>query len=253
MKVSIITTTYNSSHTIAETILSVLRQTYTDIEYWLIDGKSADNTLEIIQSFSDSFQGRLHYLSESDQGIYDAMNKGIALCSGDIVGILNSDDFFTSNDVVEKVVESFSDDIDAVYGDVHFVNAENTNKCIRYYSGRPFRPYMVKFGFIAPHPSFYIRKCVFDKYGLYCPDYKISGDFELIARFCHKHKIGIKYIHLDFVTMRVGGASTRSAQARLLGLKESITACRRLGVKTNRCMISCKYIIKIISSLLIRE
>lgn len=253
MKVSIITTAYNSSRTISDTIESVLQQTYTNIEYWVIDGNSTDDTIEIIKSYLDAFQGRLHYISEPDRGIYDAMNKGIKLCSGDIVGILNSDDFFSSDEVIERVVAKFSDAVDAVYGDVHFVEAENTDKCVRYYSGKLFRPYMVKFGFIAPHPSFYIRKRIFDEYGPYSPDYKISGDFELIARFCYKYNIKTKYLHLDFVTMRVGGASTHGIQARILGLKESIEACKKIGVKTNKYMISCKYIIKIISSLLIRK
>ena len=136
MKVSIITTAYNSSRTISDTIESVLQQTYTNIEYWVIDGNSTDDTIEIIKSYLDAFQGRLHYISEPDRGIYDAMNKGIKLCSGDIVGILNSDDFFSSDEVIERVVAKFSDTVDAVYGDVHFVEAENTDKSVRDYSGK---------------------------------------------------------------------------------------------------------------------
>ena len=121
LKVSIITVTYNSAETIADTIESVLKQSYKNIEYWIIDGMSKDNTLEIIESYKEKFKGRLHWISEKDKGIYDAMNKGIDRCSGDVVGILNSDDFFTDSMVIEKMVEAFDDDVDALYGDVHFV------------------------------------------------------------------------------------------------------------------------------------
>lgn len=251
--VSIITTAYNSARTIADTIESVLRQTYQDIDYWIVDGQSTDNTIEIVRSYECLFKGRLHWISEKDQGIYDAMNKGISHCTGDIVGILNSDDFFTSDDVIGKMVDAFADDIDAVYGDVHFVRSDNLDKCIRYYSGRIFKPALVKYGFIAPHPSFYIRKTVIDQYGAYDAAYQISADFELIARLCYTHRIRTRYLHLDFVTMRVGGASTRNFRARLLGAKENLVACRNLGIKTNHCMIFLKYAIKIGESIFIRH
>jgi glycosyltransferase involved in cell wall biosynthesis len=253
MKVSIITTSYNSAKTIRYTIISVLNQTYKDIEYIIIDGASSDGTLEIIKEMTSAFHGRISYISEPDKGIYDAMNKGVRMATGDMVGILNSDDFFSSNNVIKRMVDAISDDVDAIYGDVHFVNDRRLDKCIRYYSGSIFRPWMVKFGFIAPHPSFYIRKNVYNKYGLYDTQYKISADFELIARICYIHKINIKYIHQDFVTMRIGGASTKNIESRLIGLKETINACKELGIKTNRFNILLKYLIKTISFLLIRK
>ena len=188
LKVSIITVTYNSAETIADTIESVLKQSYKNIEYWIIDGMSKDNTLQIIESYKDKFKGRLHWISEKDKGIYNAMNKGIVRCTGDVVGILNSDDFFTDSMVIEKMVEAFDDDVDALYGDVHFVKANNLKKCVRYYSGKIFKPWMVKYGFIPPHPSLYIRKSVFKEYGLYVDSYKISADFEIIARLLYKNK-----------------------------------------------------------------
>lgn len=253
MKVSIITVAYNSADTIADTINSVLNQTYSNIEYWIIDGQSKDNTVDIIKSYEPQFHGCLHWVSEKDKGLYDAMNKGISNCSGDVVGILNSDDYFTANDVIEKMVNAFTDDIDAIYGDVHFVKQNNLMKPSRYYSGRIFKPWMVKYGFIAPHPSFYIRKELFERYGAYDPRYKISADFELIARFFYKYKLKAKYLHLDFVTMRIGGASTRDWKARILGTKEDVIACKQLGLNTNTCKIWCKYIIKIAESLFIRS
>ena len=191
MKVSIITVTYNSADTIADTIESVLHQTYQDIEYWIIDGKSQDSTIQVIQRYETCFEGRLHWISEKDNGIYDAMNKGISHCTGDVVGILNSDDYFTSDNVIAQMIDLFSPELDAVYGDVHFVKQGNLQKCVRYYSGRIFKPSLVKYGFIAPHPSFYIRREVFDKFGAYNPSYKISADFELIARLATNIKSGL--------------------------------------------------------------
>jgi glycosyltransferase involved in cell wall biosynthesis len=253
MKVSIITVTFNSGATLFQTIQSVLNQTYKDIDYWLIDGLSSDDTIDIIKSFEDKFAGRLHYILEKDKGIYDAMNKGVNQCTGDIIGILNSDDFFTSNDVIEKMVHHFTEDVDMVYGDVHFIKGNRLNRCTRYYSGKIFKPWMVRFGFIPPHPSVYIRSAIYTKYGAYDDSYQISADYELIARLCYKNRIKTKYIHMDFVTMRIGGASTRNWNRRLLGTKEDLIACRRLGIKTNIYMIFFKYVIKILESLFIRK
>ena len=139
MKISVITATYNSGKTVRDTIESVLRQTYKDIEYIIVDGKSKDDTLEIVRSYESQFGERIRYVSEPDKGIYDAMNKGIAMATGDVVGILNSDDFYTSNNVLEQVAKILSDtNIDAVYGDVHYVNDDHLDKCVRYYTSRPF-------------------------------------------------------------------------------------------------------------------
>lgn len=255
MKVSIITVAYNSAETISHTIESVLSQTYHDIDYWIIDGLSKDNTIDIIKKYEQQSQGRLHWISEKDHGIYDAMNKGIAHCTGDVVGILNSDDYFTSHDVIEKMVKAFeeSPETQIVYGDVHFVKEDNLKKCVRYYSGSIFTPSLIRFGFIAPHPSFYIRKEVFEKYGVYDAEYKISADYELIARLCYIHRLKRKYIHLDFVTMRIGGASTKDVKARILGTEEDLIACKKLGIYSNKFMIYLKYIIKGTESLLIRK
>lgn len=253
MKVTVITVAYNSSKTLADAIESVLRQTYKDIEYWIIDGESNDGSVDIIKKYESAFQGRLHWISEKDKGIYDAMNKGICMAKGDIIGILNSDDFFSADDVIEKMVAQFTDDVDAVYGDVHFVKEANNLKCVRYYSGKIFRPWMVKFGFVPPHPSFYARKKLFDQYGLYDDSFKISADFEMIARLCWKHKVKMKYIHLDFVAMLIGGASTRSVKSRVEGTKEVIVACKKLNIKTCPLLVYMKYPIKIIESLFIKH
>ena len=149
MKISIITATFNSGATIEDTIKSVLRQTYKDIEYWIIDGCSEDNTLDIVRYYKPKFNGRMHVISEPDKGIYDAMNKGIGMATGDVIGILNSDDYYTADDALSTIANYFSrNDADAIYGDIHFVNDDNPEKCVRYYSSALFRPWLLRFGFI---------------------------------------------------------------------------------------------------------
>ena len=246
MKVSIITVSYNSVSTLYDSIKSVLSQTYSDIEYIIIDGGSKDGTLDVIRKNEPLFEGRMKWISERDNGIYDAMNKGIRMASGDIVGILNSDDYFTSDDVIERMVKAFVDsDVDAVYGDVHFINDTQPHKCIRYYSSKLFRPLWLRFGFMPAHPSFYCRREVFGNVGLYKTDYKIGADYEMMVRLFLVHHIRAKYLHVDFVTMRTGGASTRDINSRLQLIKDDIRGCRENGIYTNAFMISMKYLYKI--------
>lgn len=247
MKISIITVTFNSASTIADTIESVLSQTYKDIDYWVIDGKSTDGTMDIVRSYEPRFGGRLHYISEKDRGIYDAMNKGINACHGDVVGILNSDDYFTDNDVVRRIAEAFDADgsIDAVYGDVHFINPESPGKVVRYYSSAVFRPFLLRFGFMPAHPSFYVRRKVYEKSGDYALDYKIASDYDMMVRLFHKERIRARYIKMDFVTMRVGGVSTKNVKNRILITREDVKACRRYGLYTNVLMVSLKYMYKV--------
>lgn len=242
--ISIITSTYNSQDTIARTIESVLTQTYKDIEYIIVDGSSSDDTIEIIRKYEPLFEGRMRCVSEPDNGIYDAFNKGIKMANGDIVGILNSDDHFTANDILECVVNNI-DGYDAVYADVHFEKPENKGQTVRYYSSGMFRPFWLRFGFMPAHPSFYVRKDIYDKVGLYSLDYKIASDFEMMVRMFHNHHIKAKYVKRDFVTMLTGGMSTRSYRNRLLITKEDVKACRSNGLYTNLPMVSCKYLYKI--------
>ena len=152
MKISVITATWNSGVTIGQTLESVLRQGYRDVEVIVIDGQSTDNTLDIVREYEGRFEGRLRWISEPDRGLYDAMNKGIAMATGDVVGILNSDDFYTSDDVLERVAREI-EGVDAVYGDIHFVNPDDLTKCVRYYSSRSFRRWQMRLGFMPAHPS----------------------------------------------------------------------------------------------------
>lgn len=244
MKVSIITCTYNSEKTVEDTIRSVNQQTYSNIEHIIVDGLSNDNTLKVIEANKTE---RQRVISEKDYGIYDGMNKGIRLSTGDIIGILNSDDFFSSTDIVEKIVNSIKkNNVDAVYGDVHFVNPKNVNKSIRYYSSKIFNTSLFKFGFMPAHPSFYAKRELYDKYGLYDINYKIASDFDLLIRYLYKERINTRYLPIDFVTMRIGGASTKNLKSKLTLNLEIIRSCKRNGIYTNLFILSFKYLYKIL-------
>ncbi len=243
MKISIITITYNSAKTVRDTIESVLAQSYKDIEYIIIDGESKDDTLNIVKKYGDRIA---QVVSEPDKGIYDAMNKGIRMATGDVVGILNSDDFFTTPEVVSLLVAEFEkENVDAVYGDIHFVNPSDLNLCVRYYSSKYFQPRYLRFGFMPAHPSFYVRRECYEKFGGYSLDYEISADFALLVRFIHKYKIVCRYLPIDFVTMRMGGASTAGIRSKITLNRENIRACRKYGIYTNWLFMSMRYLYKI--------
>ena len=243
MKISVIAATFNSEDTVRDSIESVLRQNYQEIEYLIVDGNSKDNTLEIVKEMEPHFQGRLRFISESDEGIYDAMNKGIKMATGEIVGILNSDDFFTSDEIISEVANAFENDksLDAVYGDIHFVKDENLNKCTRYFSSRYFRPWMLRLGFMPAHPSFYCKKSVFEKYGLYDLQYRTSSDFEMMVRLLWKHKIKTKYLNLDFVTMRTGGETTAGLASKKKVNNDISRSLRAHGIYTNQAFQAVRY------------
>ena len=244
--ISIITATFNSAKTLKDTIQSVLRQTNKDFEYLIIDGGSTDETIDIVKSYESEFSGRLKWVSEKDQGIYDAMNKGIKMASGDVVGILNSDDYFTSDDILQTVDNAFkSHEIDAIYGDIHFIRDGNLQKCVRYYSSRMFRPFWLRFGFMPAHPSFYCKREVFEKAGLYSLDYKIGADYEMMVRLFKKYRIKSLYINKDFVTMRTGGASNNNVRSRITLINEDVKACKENGVYTNCLFVMIKYLYKV--------
>jgi glycosyltransferase involved in cell wall biosynthesis len=243
LSVSVITVCYNSIDTISDTIKSVLSQTYPNIEYIIIDGGSTDGTVELIRSFGKRIS---KMVTEPDKGIYDAINKGIRLSEGDIVGVLHSDDFFYDNNVVEKIAGVFLDnDIDAVYGDIQFVNKNKTSGIVRYYSSKKFNTGRFKFGFMPAHPSFYARRELFEKFGYYKPDYKIAADFELLIRFLYINKIKVRYIEMIFVSMRTGGVSNKSILSRFVINREIMRACKENGISTNYLLIYSKYIFKL--------
>lgn len=246
MKITIITAVYNAAQTIADAMDSVLRQTYGDIEYIVVDGGSKDGTVDVVRTYEPRFEGRMKWVSEPDHGIYDAMNKGIRMATGDVVGILNSDDYFTADDVVEKVAQALvNPKVDAVYGDIHFIRDNQPDRCVRYYSSARFHPRWLRFGFMPAHPSFYCRREVFERAGLYKTDYKIGSDYEMMVRLFCKHGLKASYLPVDFVTMRTGGASTKNVRSRLQLIKDDVRACRENGIYTNAAMISLKFLYKI--------
>jgi len=247
LKVSIITVCYNSEKYIRTAIESVLYQTYEDIEYIIVDGNSTDGIINIIKTYLPLFNSRLRWISESDNGIYDAMNKGIHIATGVLVGILNSDDFLSSPDIIQKIVEQFKADasIQAIYGDIRFVKSDNLSKTVRYYSSKKFTPKMFRWGFMPAHPSFYTYKHNYDKYGYYQTDYMIAADYELLIRFLYTNKLVSKYIQRDFVTMRTGGKSTKSWKSNLILNQEIVRGCRENGIYTSLPMLGFKYFFKI--------
>lgn len=249
MKISVITATWNSDKTIADTIKSVMLQTYSDVEHIIKDGGSKDDTVAIIKDYERVLKApgtrhTLKWVSECDGGIYDAMNKGIAMATGDVIGILNSDDFFTSNDVLSIVASEFkaNPDLEVIYGDIHFVKDQDLEKCTRYFSSKYFRPWLLRFGFMPAHPSCYVRREVYDKYGLYDLDFRTSSDFEWVVRLFAKYKVKAKYIDLDFVTMRDGGESTAGIEAKKKVNHDIARSLKKHGIYTNQLFQMMRYI-----------
>ena len=264
MKISIITATFNSGRTVGDTLESVLRQDYGDYELIIKDGGSKDNTLDICRSYEERFAGRMRIIEGVDGGLYDAMNQGIAAASGEVVGILNSDDYFTSNDILTIIAEAFElhPYIDAVYGDVHYVKGNDTSKIVRYYSSRLFRPSWMRMGFMPAHPSFYCKKSVYDKYKLngrkiagfkgnpdcayFNTTYPVAADFEKLLRMIYIGNIKMLYIGRDFVTMRTGGISQRGMLSHKQINRDHMRAFRENGVYSNYFLISLRYCYKVL-------
>lgn len=247
LKISIITATYNSGKTVGDTLKSVLAQTYHDYELLVVDGASKDNTLEVVKKMEPLFEGRMRYISEPDKGIYDAMNKGIRMATGDVIGILNSDDFYTSDDALACIAETLENEkVDAVYGDIHYVNDEDLKKCVRYYSSKPFRRWMMRLGFMPAHPSFYCRKEVYEKYGAFdAENYRVAADFENLLRLIFVNKIKTHYISKDFVTMRTGGASSSGLESHKRIMRDHLKALKKNGVYSNIFLLGLRYLYKI--------
>lgn len=232
MKLSIITVSFNSASTIQDTIESVLSQDYADIEYIVVDGGSKDGTQAIVESYGERIS---HFVSEPDKGIYDAMNKGVSLASGAVVGILNSDDFYEKTTCVSSVMKAFEHrpESDVVFGDVVFVNAADLQKVTRFYRGNRFAPWKLRFGWMPPHPATFIRKSAYETVGLYSLKYRISADYEFFVRLFMVHKLRYSYLDQVLVRMRSGGASTAGIRSSLKLNLEIVDACRSNGVYTN--------------------
>ena len=243
MKVSLITVTYNSELTLGDTIRSVKDQDYANIEYVVVDGASTDGTVKIIKENLGLVD---KWISEKDDGLYDAMNKGIKMATGDIVGIINSDDFYHRKDSISKIVEGFNQkDIQCVFADIRFVKANNLKRTVRYYSSKKFNLGAFSWGFMPAHPTFFTYRENFEKLGYYRTDFKIASDFELLVRFLYKYKLPFKYLPIDLMKMRLGGVSTASLESTFIINKEDLRACRENGLSTNYFRLYSRYFRKI--------
>ncbi len=212
MKISIITVCYNAEDTINDTIQSVLSQDYKDVEYIIVDGKSTDRTLEKIQSIKNGIK----LISEKDQGIYDAMNKGISIASGDVIGILNADDVYKNSKVLTDVMDAFKANVSIVYGDIEYVKYNDISKVVRKWKAGVFRSGKFKWGWMPPHPGFFIKKSCYESFGLFNLNLSTSADYELMLRMLEVHHLSCNYISKTITSMRVGGASNSSLKNRLI-------------------------------------
>jgi len=241
--VSIITPSYNSAKFISQTIESVLSQTYNNIEYIIIDGSSTDGTIEIIKEYQDKIT---NFVSEPDMGIYDAMNKGIALATGDVIGILNSDDFYVDDSVIEGVVKAFQQyKVDSVYGDLEYVAKENTDKVVRFWKSAPFKKGLFQKGWHPAHPTFFVKKNIYEKYGCFNLSYRIAADYELMLRLLEKHQIPSYYVPRVLVKMRVGGESNKGLLNIIRANIESYQSWKDNKLPVNLFMFMLKPISKV--------
>ncbi|HEY0897201.1 MAG TPA: glycosyltransferase family 2 protein [Sphingobacteriaceae bacterium] len=224
MKVTIITVVYNGKAFVADCIDSVLRQSYPYIEYVVVDGGSEDGTVELINSYGRRISS---FVSEKDLGIYDAMNKGIAMATGDIIGILNADDFFSGDDILENIVKTFkATGTDIVYGDLFYISRKNSAQVVRKWTGRPYHDKLFASGWMPAHPTFYARKELFDRYGRYDLSYGSAADYELMLRFMHKFRVKASYLPDVFVRMRSGGVSNSSYRNRFKAMLSDYRAMK---------------------------
>ncbi|KOY50651.1 glycosyltransferase family 2 protein [Polaribacter dokdonensis] len=245
MKISIITVCYNSEKTIENTIESVISQTYNNVEYIVIDGDSIDNTLNIIKKHQSRIE---KWISEPDKGLYDAMNKGIALATGDIIGVLNSDDIFHSEIVLEEIAKFHHENsIDASIGNIVQIN--QNGKIVRKYSAKNWKPNKLKIGFMPAHPAIFFKRELFDRFGLYQLDYTIGADYELITRFFLKNKITWKFSYITTTSMLIGGLSSSGLSSYRLISKEIKKALTRNNIPFNYTKVKLRGFWKIVGFL----
>lgn len=243
MKVSIITVSFNSAKTIEDTIRSVLSQDYPQIEYIVVDGGSSDATVDIIRKYQDRIGA---WISEKDQGMYDAMNKGIALASGDVIGILNSDDIYMSNHVVTELMNKMnSEQAQVVFADLILVDQYNQNNVLRYYNSGHFHPNKFRYGWMPAHPTVFVKSSLYKMVGPFSTDYQIAADYEMLIRILAKQNAKYAYLPKPVVRMRSGGASTASLSRNWILNQEIVRACKENGIYSNMAMLLLKLPLKL--------
>ncbi len=227
MKISLITISYNSESSIGDTIDSVLEQDYNNIEYIIVDGNSSDRTMEIVRSYENKISKSI---SEPDEGLYDALNKGIGMATGEVVGFIHSDDILAGPDILSKIAKTFKEkETDSIYGDLVYVYKQDTSKILRYWKAGKFSRAKIKNGWMPPHPSFYVKREVYQKYGGFDTSFRIAADYDSILRFLGKYRISTAYLPEVLVKMRVGGESNKSLKNIIRKSKEDIKAMKKNG------------------------
>jgi glycosyltransferase len=228
MKITLITVTYNSEKYLSDCIESVQRQTYKNIEHIIIDGKSTDGTVDVIKKYESKIAS---WISETDRGMYDAINKGIKLATGDVIGILNSDDMLHGDDVLATIAKTFEEQkVDSVYGDLEYVDKEFTDRVFRVWKGKKYNRNLFKMGWMPGHPTFYIKRSALEKHGLYENHYYTAADYEFMARYLYKYKISSFYMPKMIVKMRMGGASNKNINQRLRANRRDYLAMKQNSI-----------------------
>lgn len=242
MKISIVTAAFNSAATIKDTIESVLSQDYPNIEFIVADGGSKDGTVEILKSYGD----KIKWISEKDSGIYEAMNKGVKMATGDAIGVVGSDDFYPDNQVISKVAKAFNESkADSVYGDLHYVDSVDTNKIVRNWKSGKYERQRFINGWMPPHTAFFLKKSAYDTYGLYNTTFRSAGDYELMLRMLYKYHVSSYYIPEVLMKMRIGGDSNSSIKGRIKANREDLRAWLMNDLKPRWYTIYAKPISKI--------
>lgn len=242
MKFSILTPVFNGRETIRDTIASLMSQTCKDFESIVIDGGSTDGTLERIQGYT----GNLRVISGPDRGLYDGLNKGIRQSAGEIIGILHADDLYAQEKVLEMVAGALEDPgVDACYGDLQYVAKRDLKKVIRYWKSDPYRPGRFKLGWMPPHPTFFVKKEIYERFGSFNLNFRIAADYELMLRFLEKHGISTRYVPHVLVKMRMGGISNRSFKNIVLKSREDYRAWKVNGLPGSFCTLFLKNLSKI--------
>ncbi len=247
MKISIITVAFNAASTLANTLESVAAQSHPDIEHIVVDGASTDGTLGIIKRHRNRVA---RFISEPDQGIYDAMNKGIGLATGEVVGFLNADDVYADDGVLLRVSEIMAkEDLDALFGDAEFVSPGKPDRPLRRYRSIYFRPERIAWGWMPAHPALFLKRRVYERFGTFRTDYRIAGDFELVARIFHGQKLTYRHVPQVLVRMQTGGISTGGWRNTVLLNREVLRACQENGISTSLPKILSKYLVKVLEFL----
>lgn len=238
MKVSIITVAFNSAKTIEGTIQSVLSQDYPDIEYIVVDGGSSDGTVEIIERYQNRIT---QWISEKDHGMYDAMNKGIAMATGDVIGILNSDDIYMNTHVISDLMALMqTQKVQVVFADLILVDQNNDNKVLRYYDSGHFHPNKFQYGWMPAHPTVFVKRDLYDAVGPFSTTYQIAADYEMLIRILAIQRAHYAYLPKPVVRMRSGGASTAGLSRNWILNKEIVRACKENGIYSNMAMLLLK-------------